>query len=90
VRGRGDLFSGIKRIGWVKIWAEKYSACKLPKISINSPPSRLGSSEGRFANVTTREAGMRWTQMCLLTSGTDADGEMVWSWRPKGLALSWR
>ena len=30
---------------------------------------------------------MRWTQMCLLTSGTDADGEVVWSWRPKDLAL---
>jgi hypothetical protein len=26
---------------------------------------------------------MRWTRMCLLTSGTDADGEVVWSWRPK-------
>ena len=21
--------------------------------------------------------------MCLLTSGTEADGEVVWSWRPK-------
>src|SRR5579871_4873179 len=27
---------------------------------------------------------MRWTRMCLLTSGTEADGKGVWSWRPKG------
>ena len=26
---------------------------------------------------------MRWTRMCLLTSGNDADGEVVWSWRPE-------
>ena len=25
--------------------------------------------------------------MWLLTSGNEADGEIVWSWRPKGLAL---
>jgi hypothetical protein len=37
--------------------------------------------EGRIAIVTTREAGMRWTRVCLLTSGTEADGEVVWSWR---------
>ena len=30
---------------------------------------------------------MRWTQACLLTSGNDADGEVVWSWRPRHLAL---
>jgi hypothetical protein len=38
-------------------------------------------AEGRIAIVTTREAGMRWTRMCLLTSGADADGKIVWSWR---------
>jgi hypothetical protein len=26
--------------------------------------------------------------MDLLTSGPEADGEIVWFWRPKGLALS--
>ena len=25
---------------------------------------------------------MRWTRVCLLTSGTEADGEVVWSCRP--------
>jgi len=49
-------------------------------------PSRLGT-EGRFAVVTRREAGRRWTLTWLLTSATEADGEIVWSWRPKGPAL---
>ena len=44
--------------------------------------SRLGA-KGRIAVVTRREAGMRWTGTCLLTSGTSADGEVVWSWRPE-------
>src|SRR3974390_2897009 len=25
---------------------------------------------------------MRWTRLCRLTGGADADGEVVWSWRP--------
>ena len=33
---------------------------------------------------------MRWTRMWLLTSATEADDEIVWSWRPKGSALRWR
>jgi len=40
-------------------------------------------AEGRIAIVTTREAGMRWTWRGCLTSGDFADGEVVWSWRPK-------
>jgi len=45
--------------------------------------SPLGT-EGRFAVVTRREAGRRWTRTWLLTRATEADGEIVWSWRPKG------
>jgi hypothetical protein len=33
------------------------------------------------AVVTTREAGMRWTRMARETNVTEADGEVVWSWR---------
>jgi len=54
----------------------------------SSIPPRF--SEGRIAVVTTREAGMRWTRMCLLTSGTKADGEIVWSWRLKAGAQVFR
>ena len=32
--------------------------------------------------VTKRWRGMRWTQAVSKTSGTDADGKAVWSWRP--------
>jgi hypothetical protein len=48
--------------------------------------SRL-TERGVRAIVTTREAGMRWTlsRQALLreTTGEMADGEVVWSWRPK-------
>jgi hypothetical protein len=47
---------------------KKYTACELPK---NSIPLRYPASisEGRIADVTTREAGMRWTRQCRSTSG---------------------
>ena len=32
--------------------------------------------------VTDVECGMRWTRRCRRTSDVDADGEVVWSWRP--------
>jgi len=44
-------------------------------------PSRA-PQEGRFAIVTDVERGMRWTRWCRQTSDIDADGEVVWSWRP--------
>jgi hypothetical protein len=39
-------------------------------------------SEGRIAIVTDVGSGMRWTRWCRQTSDVDADGEVVWSWRP--------
>ena len=32
-----------------------------------------------MAIVTDVERGMRWTRLVLLTNGTEADGEVVWS-----------
>ena len=54
----------------------------------NDPLAHPASSKrGVRAIVTTREAGMRWTlsRQALLRETTDemADGEVVWSWRPK-------
>jgi len=52
-----------------------------PKLMVSCaiPPA----AEGRFAIVTTREAGMRWTpfRRARLRETTDdmADGEIVWS-----------
>src|SRR6266404_5239883 len=37
--------------------------------------------EGRLAIVTDVGYGMRWTWQRRKTSGADADGEVVWSWR---------
>jgi hypothetical protein len=44
-------------------------------------PSRA-PQEGRFAIVTDVGRGMRWTRWPRQTSDVDADGEVVWSWRP--------
>ena len=38
--------------------------------------------EGRFAIVTSVGRGMRWTWAARATSAAEADGEVVWSWRP--------
>jgi hypothetical protein len=44
------------------------------------------SLEGRIAIVTDVESGMRWTRRAAVWIHTgerhDADGEVVWSWRP--------
>src|SRR5947208_15319107 len=45
-----------------------------------------GPPEGRFAIVTMRWAGMRWTPLfqsraSVQDDGTKAYGEVVWSWR---------
>ena len=42
-------------------------------------PHRCG---GAYRDRHETWSGMRWTRMCLLTSGTEADGEVAWSCRP--------
>jgi len=39
-------------------------------------------NKGRFAIVTNVGRGMRWTPWRCLTSGIEADGEVVWSRYP--------
>jgi hypothetical protein len=55
---------------------------------VSLSPFRAGVRAYRDRHETW--GGMRWTRMGLLTSGLDADGEVAWSWRPKGSASSWR
>jgi hypothetical protein len=43
-------------------------------------------TRGAYASSRTW-CGMRWTWRGRLTIGSDTDGEIAWSWRPKGLAL---
>ena len=54
----------------------------------SSIPPRF--SEGRFAIVTTREVGMRWTLMCLLTSRRGGGRRNRVVLAPQRLASSWR
>jgi hypothetical protein len=37
---------------------------------------------GALRNVTDAGSGMRWTRAARLTGEPDADGKIVWSWRP--------
>ena len=67
-------------------WLVQDPRAKIFRLPIAENPHYLDNipprfSEGRIANVTRREAGMRWTRMCQVTIGADADGEIVWSWR---------
>jgi hypothetical protein len=40
------------------------------------------SHRGALRNVTDAGSGMRWTRAARLTGEPDADGKIVWSWRP--------
>jgi len=40
---------------------------------------RLVPTQGAFRDRHGRWHGMRWTRLVLLTNGTEADGEVVWS-----------
>jgi len=86
VRAKVDFRSEIMTVEPFAIICRTPPLLQFPLIRTILQPSRL-VAEGRFAVVTTREAGRRWTLMWLLTSAMEADGEIVWSWRPKGLAL---
>ena len=46
--------------------------------------SRHSAADKRGVSRSSRTwCGMRWTDRCRWTCGIDADGEVVWSWRPK-------
>ena len=53
---------------------------KLPNQAHIAPVPR--PREGRFAIVTSVGRGTRWTLAARATSAAEADGEIVWSWRP--------
>src|SRR5262244_4518413 len=45
-------------------------------------PRHPDSKRGAFRGRHDTRGGMRWTPMYRATSDADADGEVVWSWRP--------
>ena len=69
----------IKPIGIVQPPREKYSSFVISENVII-----ISAFRAVTRGVTRRHetwCGMRWTWTCRLTSGTNADGEVVWSWR---------
>ena len=74
-----------KSLNPVQPLREKYSASPQTQITSTTPAVSF-PQEGRFAVVTDVGSGMRWTRQhqarkCW-TKDADADGEVVWSWRP--------
>src|SRR6266851_8009207 len=59
---------------------EKFSACPVGQISDLTP--RVSPERGAARDRHETRGGMRWTRKLRLTSAADADGEVVWSWRP--------
>jgi hypothetical protein len=53
-------------------------------------PHPASLAEGRFADVTRREAGCGGRGGAVRRAAAFADGEVVWSWRPKDPAPSCR
>jgi hypothetical protein len=86
LRQKSKFACAFKLIWVVQSAREKYFALhSLHSLASLSHPA--SGKRGVRAIVTTREAGMRWTlsRQALLreTTGEMADGEVVWSWRPK-------
>jgi hypothetical protein len=82
MRDRSNFACAFRLIWVVQSSAQKYSSFVLSEIDVHFAPFRAGT---RGVSRSSRTwCGMRWTDRCHLTSGTDADGEDVWSWRPKG------
>ena len=92
LRQKSKFACAFKLIWVVQSARKKYFALhSLHSLASLSHPA--SSKRGVRAIVTTREAGMRWTlsRQALLreTTGEMADGEVVWSWRPKA-GVKWR
>jgi len=43
---------------------------------------RPASARGAYRDRHDTRGGMRWTWLCRQTTGTDMDGQVVWSWHP--------
>src|SRR5690349_18382388 len=86
LREKIDFVRRFKLIWVVQSSRKKYWALHF-RNSLASSSHPASGTRGVRAIVTTREAGMRWTpsRQALLreTTGEMADGEVVWSWRPK-------
>jgi hypothetical protein len=80
VREKTNFARRFKLIWVVQSQREKYFACAVGQIK--STNSRVPSRKRGVRVVTNVGYGMRWTQWRRKTSGANADGKAVWSWRP--------
>jgi len=78
VRVKSNLLKRFNLILPVQSYPKIFSTLPVGQIIFRRPP-RPTSQEGRLADRHERRGGMRWTRNCQLTSGSLADGEVVWS-----------
>jgi len=71
----------------VNMSSQKYSTFAFSEHVVKFASFRAGK---RGVSRSSRTwCGMRWTPRCRVTRGIDANGEIVWSWRPDAGAKSW-
>jgi hypothetical protein len=63
------------------IWAVQYLSFVFTEYDVCSP--RSATDQGTYRDRHERGAECGGREVCRSTSGTRADGEVVWSWRPK-------
>jgi hypothetical protein len=72
----------------VQLSFKKFFAFAVGQITFRSSRHPVPNQEGRFAVVTKRWRGMRWTQAAHGRMRQLVDGEVVWSWhRDAGVKL---
>jgi hypothetical protein len=85
MREKSNLRSKIRPIDAFKMGAQKYSDFNFPEMCNELlHPVSLQRDVSRSSRHVRR--GCSGRGCARLTSGTDADGEVVWSWRPE----AWR
>jgi len=88
LRQKANLSNPFKLISPVQIPREKYSASPTLRKVSSLEPSRLMQRDVRVVTIRGVRAAMDAMasgvrkERALQTSGADADGEVVWSWRP--------
>jgi len=79
LRERSKFVCPLKLIWGVQSLAQKYSSFVFTEIDVHS--ARSAPTQGAYRDRHERGAECGGRGLCRVTSGADADGEVVWSWR---------
>jgi hypothetical protein len=79
VREKSKFARRFKIIAVFKTRTQKYLSFVFSEFVICF--TRSAPTQGAYRDRHDTRSGMRWTRLCRKTSGRDADGEVVWSWR---------